>query len=239
MSEPIVPHKPAKPGKTIIVLIAGFLGSCLSLGLIGIDLLRGGPYVNQRQAEEHLNVRTIARIPSCESGSQNDQILMRELSKVFYSPEHREARFVHISAVSKCLDGLRTSACLATVSAHHGCMTLLISVLEGTNSNELVSFVPRESHTENLFTLTLTADFLVSPNSAWQLLGPHCQRFGRIIIESTALPQDSQVPAVLTSCADANLLIVSMKKDSKKDTKHVVARLTGQASAPLSLIMQG
>ncbi len=239
MSAPMVAYKPAKPGKAISVLIAGFLGSFLSVGIVGVDLLRGRPYVDGRQAEEHLNVKTIARIPAPGAGSENDQQLMSELSKVFYSPEHRQARFVHVSSVSECQEGLRTSACLAAVSARHGCSTLLISVLAGTNSNELVSFVPRESNTENLYTLTLTADFLVAPNSAWQLIGPHCQNFQRIVIESTAVSQDSQVPAVLTSFADSNLLIVSTERDTRNDTKHVVTRLAECARAPLSLIMQG
>ena len=238
MSAPIVPHK-ADKGKAISVIIAGIFGSFLSAGFIGVDLLRGRPYVDGRQAEDHLNVQTIARIPAPGVGAENDQQLMSELSKVFYSPEHRQARFVHVSSVSECQEGLRTSACLAAVSARHGCSTLLISVLAGTNSNELVSFVPRESNTENLFTLTLTADFLVAPNSAWQLIGPHCQNFQRIVIESTAVSQDSQVPAVLTSFADSNLLIVSTERDSRNDTKHVVTRLTECARAPLSLIMQG
>ena len=239
MSEPLVAHKPAKPSKPLVVLIAGFLGSCMSFGVVGLELFKGGPFVDQRQAEDALNVRTIASIPSPGSPERNDTVLIRELSKIFYSPEHREARFVHLSAVSDCPDGLRTSACLASVSANHGCPTLLISVLAAADSRELVSFDPRPSHTENLYTLTLTADFLVAPTSAWQLLGPHCQNFGRIIIESTAVSQSSQVPAVLTSFADSNLLIVSMEQDSRRDTQDAVIHLSRHSRSPLSLILQG
>ncbi len=239
MSKPMVPHKPAKPSKPLAVLIAGFLGSFVSLGVIGLELFRGGPFVNRKQAEEHLNLRSIATIPAEESPQYTDHTLMTELSKVFYSPEHRNARLIHVSSVSERKDGLRTSACLASVSAFHGCQTLLVTVLKGTNSNEIVSFVPQKSSTENLYTLTLSADFLISPNSAIQLLGPHCQNFGRIVIESTAMTQSSQVPSVLTSFAEANLLIVSKKDDTRRDSLEAVNQLSRHAKAPISLIFQG
>lgn len=239
MSEPLVPHKPAKPSKPLVVLVAGFFGSFFSMGVIARDLFRDGPFVNRQQAEEILNLRSIARIPAVGSPANTDDALMAELSKIYYSPEYRGARFIHVTSASECPDGLRTAACLASVSAYHGCPTLLITVLGGTKENELVSFQPQKSRTENLFTLTLTANFLITPNSAVQLLGPHCQNFERIVVESTSVSQSSQVPAVLTSLSEANFLIVAMEKDSRKEVQETVSHLSRHSRTPLSMILQG
>tara|TARA_R110002096_G_scaffold310126_8_gene504715 strand:- start:2192 stop:4183 length:1992 start_codon:yes stop_codon:yes gene_type:complete len=239
MSEPMVPHKPAKPSKPLTVLIAGFLGSLLSMGFVTTELFRRRPYVDGRQAEDHLNVRSVAQIPAADDPRATDQLLMSELSKVFYSPEHRHARLIHVSAVTESPDGLRTSACLASVSANHGCSTLLVSVLPAENSNALVSFVPQRSAIENLYTLTLSSDFLITPDTALQHLKVYYEKFGRIVIESTAVSQSSQVPAAFTSFSESNLLIVSLNQDTRQDALDTVNQLTRHAKAPISLIFQG
>ena len=210
MSAPLVAHKPAKPSKPITVLAAGFLGLFVGFGVVATDLLTGGPFVNRRQAEEYLYTNVVAEVvaPTKGDAKQIDYETMRELSKVFYSPEHRQSRLIHISAVSDCPDGLRTSVCLASVSANHGCPTLLITVLPDDDSKGLVSHTPVKSSSENLYTLTLTPDFLAMPSNAWELVQPHCRNFQRIIIESTAMTQSSAVPGVLASVAESNLLIV-------------------------------
>ena len=166
MSEPMVAHKPAKPSKPLTVIFAGFFGSLLSLGMVTVDLFRRRPFVNRQQAEELLSIRSIAQIPAAESAANRDLLMNSELSNVFYSPEHRNARLIHVAAVSGQSGGQGVASCPASISAHHECPTLLINLLSANESNDLVSLTPQCSAKENLHTLTLTSDFLMSPESA-------------------------------------------------------------------------
>lgn len=239
MSEPMVAYKASKPNKPITVLASGFLGALFGLGLVGADLLRGGPFAGRRQAEEFLHAEAVAQIPERSDNSEGESKLLSEMTKILLSPEHRQSRLIHVTAVSECPDGLRTAASLASASALYSCPTLLVSVLPPRQSNDLVTLTPRPSRTENLYTMVLTSEFLLAPEDAWQLLGPHCREFNRIIVESTATPQESKVPEVLASFAETNLLIVSMQRDSRTDVRNVKTALTRHSNHPLSLVLQG
>ncbi|MCB1092687.1 MAG: hypothetical protein KDL87_14220, partial [Verrucomicrobiae bacterium] len=236
MSEPIVSHKPAKPSKPIAVLAGGFLGGLLSLGLIGFDLFQGGPFVSRRQMEDRLRVPVTAEIDTPQGGI-HDRRLQEAMTKVLLSAEHRGARFFHVSSVWEEDHGVNVAGCLATASAHYGCPTLLISVLPGGDPRALVNLAPQPCQVENLHTLQLPASFLVAPNYAWQLLGPHRQHFGRIVIESTSLSQQSEIPAVIASFADANLLLVKKNRGNKREIEDVVNHLSRGSQSQMSLVL--
>lgn len=236
MSEPIAAHKPAKPSKPIAVLAGGFVGGLISLGMMAFELFKGGPFVNRRQAEQSLRVPVTAEIIS-KGGQIADAELQETMTGVLLSPQYRQARFLHVSSVWQNSEGLRMSACLAAASAYYGCPTLLISVTEGGDPRALVNLAPQQSHTQNLHTLRLPASFLIAPNDAWQLLSPHRQHFGRIVIESTSLSQQSQIPSVIASIADANVLVVNKDRGRKRDVEDTVERFSRNDAAQISLIL--
>ncbi|MEM9016338.1 MAG: Wzz/FepE/Etk N-terminal domain-containing protein, partial [Verrucomicrobiota bacterium] len=239
MSEPIVPHKPAKPNKPLIVLIAGFLGSFAGLGIVGIDLMRQRPFVDRRQAEEHLNIPSVCQVPVPKAFSRNEQIMATELANVFYSPEHRNARLLHVTSVSNLSHGQHIASRLATLSAHHECPTLLISLIAPGHSNELVTFDPQKSDVENLYTLTLSSDILISPERASQQIQNFYDNFWRIVIESKTIPQSSQVPAAFSSLSESNLLVVSLDKDTRQEAMQTANQISRHARAPIALILEG
>ncbi|MEM6915082.1 MAG: Wzz/FepE/Etk N-terminal domain-containing protein, partial [Verrucomicrobiota bacterium] len=239
MSEPIVPHKPAKPNKPLIVLLAGFLGSIASLGVIGVDLLRRRPFVDRQQAEEHLNIPSVCQVPAPKEFIQNEQAIASELANIFYSPEHRNARLFHVTSVSNLSHGRHIASNLATLSAHHECPTLLISLMETEDSHGLVSFEPQQSDVENLYTLTLSSEILISPERTSQHLRKFYEHFGRIVIESTTIPHTSQVPAAFTSLSESNLLVISLEKDTRQEAMQTANQLSRHARAPIALILEG
>lgn len=239
MSKPLVAHKASKPSKPITVLASGFFGIFLGMLLIGADLLRGGPFADRRHMENTLRTDVISEIPSQSKSPASEQVLMNEMTKVLFSPDHRQSRLIHVSSVAANQDGIRVAASLASASAYYSCPTLLISVLPAQNAHAIMSSTPQPSRTENLSTLVLSSEFLLAPTDAWQLLGPHCQQFKRIIIESTSIPQDSGVPRVISSFAETNLLLVSLKTDNQREVRDVKDGLTKHATGPLSLVLQG
>ncbi len=236
MSEPIASHKPAKPSKPIAVLAGGFAGGLICLGMLAFDLFRGGPFVNRRQLEQGLRVPVSAEIPLSD-GSLRDDRLQEVMTGVLLSAQYRQSRFLHVSSVWEDPEGLRVAACLAAASAYYGCPTLLISVSGGGDPRALVNLTPQPSQTENLHTLRLPSSFLIAPNEAWQLLSPHRQHFGRIVIESTSLSQQSQIPAVIASMADANVLLVNQDRGSKREVEETVDRFARNHAPQVSLIL--
>lgn len=234
MSEPIVPHKPAKPSKPLTVVIAGFLGGVLSLGMVGFDLVAGGSFVNRRQIEDYHHLPVAAEVAVAESEHE----LVKEMTKVLVNENHRDSKFLHFTSVAENREGLRLAASLASASAYYGIPTLLISVVEGGSPNALVNLAPKQSQRENLHTLPIPESFLISQASAWQLLNPHCQEFGRIVIDSTGISQSSQIPAVITGFSDSTLLVVKMNQDSKREVEDVVKNLRGNRPAVTSLVLQ-
>lgn len=234
MSEPVAPHKPAKPNKPLVVVIAGFLGVLMGFGLVGFDLLSGGSFVNRRQVEEYHHLPVAAEVGVAEQESE----LIKEMTKVLVSGHHRESRFLHFTSVAENREGLRMAASLASASAYYGVPTLLISVVEGGNPNAVVNLAPKQSQRENLDTLPIPESFLISQNSAWQLLGPHCQNYGRIVIDSTAISQSSQIPAVISGFADSTLIVVQLEHDSKREVEETVKGLRGNRVVSTSLILQ-
>ena len=237
MSEPIVAHKPSSPSKPIALLAGAFMGGLFCLGLIGTDMLRGGPFRNRRQVEQRLEVPVVAEISTPSRGG-NDTELLEAMTGVLLSPEHRNANLIHLSSLSENEEGLRVAACLASASAYYACPTLLISVAAGGDPRMPVNLVPQASQTENLHTLRLPASFLIAPSEAWQLLGPHRVRFTRIIIESTAFKQESQIPSAVASLADANLVLVQSDSGTRKEVQQRVVRLARGTKGSLAVILQ-
>jgi hypothetical protein len=101
-----------------------------------------------------------------------------------------------------------------------------------------VNLVPMASRTENLHTLRLPSSYLIAPQEAWQLLSPHRHRFYRIIIESTAFTQESQIPAAVAPMADANLVLVDRHYGTRRDIEESVSHLARGTHGPLSVILQ-
>jgi len=237
MSEPIVAYKPSSPSKPIALVAGAFMGGLFCLGLIGTDMLRGGPFRNRRQVEQRLEVPVVAEISTPSRGG-NDAELLAAMTGVLLSPEHRNAGLIHLSSLSENDEGLRVAACLASASAYYACPTLLISVAAGGDPRMPVNLVPQASQTENLHTLRLPASFLIAPSEAWQLLGPHRVRFSRIIIESTAFKQESQIPSAVASLADANLVLVQSDSGTRREVQQRVARLARGTKGSLAVILQ-
>jgi len=238
MSAPIVTHKPDSPNKPVTVFAAAFAGGLLSLGLIGFDLLRGGPFASRQHLERSLRLPVTAEIAISGNGRDKEH-LRSEMTKVLLSAQHRQSRFLHLSAVEEDPEGIRIAAYLATASAYYGASTLMISVLPGGDPRSLVNLQPQETNTANLHTLSIPVSFLVAPQNAWQLLGPHCQTFERIIIESTSVSRRSQVPSVLASVADTNLLLVHRNRTTRSDVEEAVGLLSRHGESQLSLILEG
>lgn len=237
MSEPIVAHKPSKPNKPVALLAGGAAGIMLGLGLVGFDLLRGGPFLNRRQVEQSLETSVIAEIGS-PSLAGNDGQLMDAMTRVLMAAEQRHAELVHLSSLWENESGIRVAACLASASAYYGSSTLLISVTPGGEPRLPVNLNPQPSRTENLHTLRLPSSFLLAPRDAWQLLGPHRQHFSRIIIESTAFSHDSQVPSVVAAFVESNLLLVEKSRGTRREIEETVRRFRQKTNTPVSLILQ-
>lgn len=237
MSEPIIAHKPAKPSKPIAGIIGILAGGMLCAGLVGIDLLRGKPFMNRRQVEQTLSAKVVAEIATPSHGG-TDRQLMDAMTRVLLSPEHRGATILHLSSLRENEEGLRVAACLASASAFHACPTLLVSVVPGGDPRLPVNLVPVASQTENLHTLRLPSSFLVAPQDTWQLLSPHRQRFERIVIESTAFTQESQIPSAVAPLADANLVLVDRSLGNRREIEESVSLLARGTRGTLSIILQ-
>jgi len=237
MSEPIVAHKPAKPSKPIAGIIGLLAGGMLCGGLVGIDLLRGKPFMNRRQVEQTLAAKVVAEIATPSRGG-TDRELMDAMTRVLLSPEHRGASILHLSSLRENEEGLRVAACLASASAFHACPTLLVSVVPGGDPRLPINLVPMASQTENLHTLRLPASFLVAPQDTWQILSPHRQQFERIVIESTAFTQESQIPAAVAPLADANLVLVDRNHGTRREIEESVSHLARGTRGVLSVILQ-
>lgn len=237
MSAPIVAHKPSKPSGSIALASGGFAGLLICFGLVAFDLFRGGPFVSRYQLESNLRLPVVAQVDFSIRGMDEEEVV-EEMSRALISPQCRHARFIHVTSVWSHPEGIRVAGCLAAASARCGSSTLLISVAPGGNPNTLVNLVPQPSHIENLHTLRLPASFLISPTNPWQLLGPHRQHFGRIIIESTSLSQASQIPGVIASFADANLLVVPEGRGTKREVEDAAVQLGGNSRGPVALVLQ-
>lgn len=237
MSEPIVAHKPAKPSKPIAGIVGLLAGGMLCGGLVGIDLLRGKPFMNRRQVEQTLAAKVVAEIATPSRGG-TDRELMDAMTRVLLSPEHRGASILHLSSLRENEEGLRVAACLASASAFHACPTLLVSVVPGGDPRLPINLVPMASQTENLHTLRLPASFLVAPQDTWQILSPHRQQFERIVIESTAFTQESQIPAAVAPLADANLVLVDRNHGTRREIEESVSHLARGTRGVLSVILQ-
>lgn len=237
MSEPIVAHKPAKPSKPIAALAGIAFGAFLAGGLVGFDLIRSKPFANRRQVEQSLAAKVVAEIATPSRGG-SDRDLVDAMTQVLLSPEHRGAAILHLSSLHPNDEGLRVAACLASASAFHACPTLLVSVVPGGDPRLPISLVPVESQTENLHSLRLPATFLVAPQDTWQVLSPIRHRFHRIIIESTAFTQSSQVPAAVASFADSNLVLVDRTRGTRSEIEEGVAFLARGCQGPISVILQ-
>lgn len=237
MSEPIVAHKPTKPSKPLAAILGLFGGFALCSGLVGVDLLRSKPFANRRQVEQSLSAHVVAEIaPPSRGGTDRD--LVDAMTRVLLSPEHRGATVMHLSSLKENEEGLRVAACLASASAMHGCPTLLVSIVPGGDPSLPINLVPTASQTNNLHTLRLPASFLFAPQDAWQLLSPHCQRFGRVVIESTAFTQETQVPAAIAPMADANLILVDKNSGTRDQIENSVTFLARGTRSQLSVILQ-
>jgi len=237
MSEPIVAHKPAKPSKPLAAIIGVAVGGLLCAGLVATDLLSGKPFINRRQVEQTLAAKVVAEITTPARGG-SDRDLMDAMTRVLLSPEHRGSSILHLSSLHENEDGLRVAACLASASAFHGCATLLVSIVPGGDTRQPLNLVPVASQTDNLHTLRLPSSLLVAPQDAWQLLGPHRHHFDRIVIESTAFTQESQVPAAVAPLADANLVLVDRTRGTRAEIGESVSHLARSVSGALSVILQ-
>ena len=237
MSEPIVAHKPAKPSKPIFVLAGGFVGALLSLGLVSFDMLKGGPFLNRRQVEDAIDIPVAAEIGRPEDAA-NDPRLMQEMTRVMLDPAYRRAGIIHLASLAPKEQDIRIAACLASASAYYSCPTLLISVTENGDPSLPVNLAPQASRTPNLHTLRLPASCLGARQNAWQLLSPHRQYFSRIVIETTSFAQETQIPSIVASFADANLLVVVKDQGPRADVEQTIRDFQRTAESPLSLILQ-
>lgn len=238
MSAPIKAYKPAKPSKPVFTLAAGFFGCLLSLGFVGIDLLRGGPVANSKQLERQMHVPVATNIPRLSPEFRDEQ-LIQEMTSVLLSVQHRNAPLLHMTSVHEDPEALRVAVCLASAAAFYGYRTLVISVMPGGDPHSMVDLVPRNTGTENLYFLRIPASFFISPRNAWELLSPHTEDFSRIVIETTTIPQQSQVPALIASFSNASLLLVQREKDDRKEVEETVRNLSRNSEAQISLILQG
>ncbi len=237
MSEPIIAHKPTKPSKPIAAIAGIAFGAILASGLVGLDLVRSKPFANRRQVEQSLSAKVVAEIATPSRGG-SDTALVDAMTQVLLSPEHRGAAILHLSSLHPNDEGLRVAACLASASAFHACPTLLVSVMPGGDPRLPISLVPVASQTDNLHTLRLPSSFLVAPQDTWQVLSPIRHHFHRIVIESTAFTQSSQVPAAVASLADANLVLVDRTRGTRHEIEESVAHLARGTRGPISVILQ-
>lgn len=237
MSDPIVAHKPAKPSKPLFVLAAGFLGGMISLGLVGLELVRGRAITGGDQLERKVRAPVAAEVPA-ELSHKTDAELIAEMNKVLLSIGHRNSRFFHLSSVRESPGGIRVAACLASASAYYGHRTLLISVVPGGEPGALVNLSPLKS-SAHLHTLSIPTSFLIAPRNSWELLTPHTEGYDRVVIESTALSQESQFPAFVASHSESNLLLVDRSNDNTDEIERAIALLSRNSPSAISLILQG
>lgn len=239
MSKPIVAHKTSKPGKPVIAILGTFLGGLFSLGLLAVDLFRDSPFVNRSQIEKNLGIKVLAETPRIDTEVDQRDVLLTQMSQVLLSPQHRLSKVIHVTSVEPSSSGYHVAAALGYASAYYGNQTLVISMVAGSNPGNLVSFQPQKSHQKNLFSLAIPSSFLLAPENIWQMLNPHCQQFSRIIIETSSLPQDSQVPVMVTSYADTSMLIVRNGIEKRKKVDQVLENLRKNARGTISVTLEG
>ncbi len=236
MSEPIAAHKPSSPNKPLAAILGGGIGGLLCLGLVGADLLRGGPFRSRRQIERRLALPVVAEIEAPGIRS-SDFLTVESMGRLLLAPEFCRAGSIHLSSLRPGEEGLRIAACLASASARHGWETLLVSVVPDDEPRDPQPLVPQPSHTDRLHTLRLPSGFLRSPQSAWQLLGPQRQRFDRIVVESTAFTQDSRIPCAVAAFSDANLVLIERRRQDRNELGASLAHLTRSGTGSVSLVL--
>lgn len=238
MSEPIAAYKPSTPKKPLAAILGGGVGGLLCFGLVGADLLRGGPFRSRRQIERRLELPVLAEIEAPGSESR-DMLAVESMTRLLLSPDLCRAGSIHLCSLRSDEEGLRLAACLASASARHGWETLLVSVVPDEEPRMPQPLMPQPSRTERLHTLRLPSSFLLSPQSAWQLLGPQRQRFERIVIESTAFPQESRVPGAVAAFSEANLVLVERSRSDRREIEEGLAHLARGGNGSVALILQG
>jgi hypothetical protein len=126
---------------------------------------------------------------------------------------------------------------LANTSAFYRSQTILIKAHE-SGPQGLYHLTPLETEIKGLYHLNIPSSLLLS-DSAWHLLSSQCRNFKRVVIDSSAMAADSQLPIYFAGFAQQNIFVIDKKTDSREQVARVSENFRLVCDRPVSVILVG
>ncbi len=234
-SEPMVAYKTTKPNKTLVVMVAGILGCLGSLGLVVIYLFSDGPFANREQIEEFIGAPVLAQITHKDLSEVN-KTMIQTMAEIILSNQNEGCQIYQIlnSGKDAFLSG-QVAEGLANTSAFYRSQTILIKAHEASPQG-LYHLKPIETEIRGLYRLDIPTSLLLSDN-AWHLLSSHCSKFKRVVIDSSAMPADSQLPIYFAGFAQQNIFVLDKLVDSREHVMRVTESFRTICKRPVVVVL--
>lgn len=236
-SAPMIGYKTTKPNKTLMVLAAGILGCLGSLGLVMLDLFRDGPFANRSQLEDTMGSPVLAQISKkdLKGYSQN---MTRAMAQIMLTNQSSGCQIFHVvNSGGKGKTSTQVAAGIANISAYYRAETILIRPYD-SGPRGIFHLVPVKTETEGLYQLDIPSSLLLT-DDAWHLLSSQCQKFKRVIIDSSSMPADSQLPLHFGRFAHQNIFVVDKKGDSRNSVARAAETFRSICTQPVSVVLVG
>lgn len=234
-SAPLVGFKTTRPNKTVVVLAAGLLGCLGSAGLVMVDLFRDGPFASKYQVEDILRANVLAELSrkDIEAYSQN---MTRAMAQIILTNQYHGTQIFQVinSGANPKVASL-IAAGIANISSYYRAETLLLRSYE-SGPQGIYHLSPKETETRGLYRLDIPSSLLLTDN-AWQLLRSKCERFKRVVIDSSEMTAESQIPLYFGQFSHQNIFVVDKTQDSRKQVIRSADRFRSACEQPISVVL--
>ncbi|MDF1813795.1 MAG: Wzz/FepE/Etk N-terminal domain-containing protein [Verrucomicrobiales bacterium] len=236
-SEPMVGYKTTNPKKSIVVIVAALLGCLGSFVVVTTDLFRDGPFSDKSQIEDTMKVPVVAQLSRNDLGAYSQE-MTRAMAQIILRNQHEGCQIFHvINSDGNSKVSSKVAAGLANISAYYRAETILIRTYDAGPSG-IFHLSPVETETKGLYRLDIPSSLLLADN-ALHLLSSQCQNFKRVIIDSSEMAADSQLPVYFGRFSQQNIFVVDRKADTKARAMKSAEHFRAQCPGALSVVLVG
>ncbi len=233
VSEPVVPDKKSKPFRVLWVAAGTMLGGMFAAGVLAIRHRRGLPFTSPEQAAQRFETVSVATLKVPERGSTADVIAQLEKSPKLLNVliALRDSNLVHVAAAEPESASVVIPEVIGRLCAGRGIETLWI-VLESASEG------PQQTQSTavgRLSKFTVSADQLLDTEQFGKGLTMLCEKFDKVIVDTTRL-EESEARAAVARMVPRTLLLIDGTRVPRPEYNNLVSQFRSVETCDLSLI---
>ena len=233
VSEPVVPDKKSKPFRLLWVAVGTILGGMFAAAVIFIRHRRGLPFTSPMQAAQRFETSSVTPLKVPEQGSAAEIFSQLQTSPKLLNVliSLRDSKLVHIAAAKSGATSTLLPEVVGRLCAGRGLETLWVVIEYGCDAQRQAQSL----EVDRLSKLIVSADQLLDTAEFDKGLSMLCDKFDKVIIDTTRL-EEFEARSAVVRLVPRTVLLIDGSGVPRPDYKTLQDQFRTLGDSGLSLI---